>query len=246
MTVNTEAADRLASWCGTGLPTVAASLRALAAERDAIKAEHDVLRAERNAERNARFKAEEEFSHMQRRIARQRRALAKLYKRRHDRKAERDYLEKTALQAAQCHGRETLRADGLQAENARLRPESRKLRRLVRILLENDPDDMAADAVTVLDVWRKEAREFFDARDKARQSALAEAARLARHYATIVPMHGSLKSDIYEAAGQAATEIAASIEALAEKELLCEDIIRADRDAWPDHQAKGMKEQTND
>jgi hypothetical protein len=60
--------------------------------------------------------------------------------------------------------------DALRAENARLRPESRKLRRLVRILLENDPDDMAADAVTVLDVWRKEAREFFDARNKARQA----------------------------------------------------------------------------
>jgi hypothetical protein len=51
----------------------------------------------------------------------------------------------------------------------------------------------------------------------ARQSALEEAARRARHYATVVPMHGSLKSDIYEAAGQAATEIATSIEALAEK-----------------------------
>jgi hypothetical protein len=50
-------------------------------------------------------------------------------------------------------------------------------------------------------------------------------------------MHGSLKCDIYEAAAQAATEIAASTEALAEKELLCEDIIRADRDAWPDYQA---------
>jgi hypothetical protein len=71
----------------------------------------------------------------------------------------------------------------------------------------------------------------------ARQSALSEAARAARHYATIVPMHGSLKCDIYEAAGQAATEIAASIDALAEKELLSEDIIRADRDAWPDYQA---------
>ena len=71
----------------------------------------------------------------------------------------------------------------------------------------------------------------------ARQSALKKAARLARHYATIVPMHGSLKCDIYEAAGQAATEIAASIDALVEKELLSEDIIRADRDAWPDYQA---------
>jgi hypothetical protein len=38
-----------------------------------------------------------------------------------------------------------------------------KLVRLVEILLENDPDDMAADAVTVLDVWRKEAREVLDA-----------------------------------------------------------------------------------
>jgi hypothetical protein len=51
----------------------------------------------------------------------------------------------------------------------------------------------------------------------ARKDALAEAARRARHYATVVQMHGSLKSDIYEAAGQAATEIAASIEALVEK-----------------------------
>ncbi|MCA3371644.1 MAG: hypothetical protein INF89_19335 [Roseomonas sp.] len=42
------------------------------------------LAAERIAERNARFKAEAEFSHMQRRIARQRRALAKLYQRRND------------------------------------------------------------------------------------------------------------------------------------------------------------------
>jgi hypothetical protein len=41
-------------------------------------------------------------------------------------------------------------ADKLQAENARLR-------RLVQILIEEDPNDMAADAVTVLDVWRKEA-----------------------------------------------------------------------------------------
>jgi hypothetical protein len=35
--------------------------------------------------------------------------------------AERDYLEKIAIQAAQCHARETARADKLQAENARLR-----------------------------------------------------------------------------------------------------------------------------
>jgi hypothetical protein len=88
-------------------------LRALAAERDA-------LRAERNAEVGHRLKAEGALFNMERRIARHRRVLAKLYAKRHDRKAERDYLEKTALQAAQCHGRETLRADALQAENARL------------------------------------------------------------------------------------------------------------------------------
>jgi hypothetical protein len=35
--------------------------------------------------------------------------------------AERDDLEKTALQAAHCHVRETARADKLQAENDRLR-----------------------------------------------------------------------------------------------------------------------------
>jgi hypothetical protein len=51
---------------------------------------------------------------------------------------------------------------------------------------------------------------------KARRDAREEAARLARHYATIVPMHGSLKCDIYEAAAQAATEVAASIEALSD------------------------------
>ncbi len=33
-----------------------------------------------------------------------------------------------------------------------------ELARLVQVLLDNDPNDDAADAVTVLDVWRKEAR----------------------------------------------------------------------------------------
>lgn len=33
-----------------------------------------------------------------------------------------------------------------------------KLTRLVEIMIEVDPNDMAADAVTVLDVWREEAR----------------------------------------------------------------------------------------
>jgi hypothetical protein len=85
-----------------------------------VTAERDALKAERNAERSARFKVEAEFSHMQRRIARQRRALAKLYRKRHDRKAERDHLEKTAMQAAQRHEAAMARADGLLAEYARL------------------------------------------------------------------------------------------------------------------------------
>lgn len=43
------------------------------------------------------------------------------------------------------------RADTLAAENARLRD-------LVTCLLDNDPDDLAADGgVTVLDIWRKDA-----------------------------------------------------------------------------------------
>ena len=54
---------------------------------EAQAAEITRLRAERNAEISARFKAEGEFSTMQRRIARQRRALAKLYQRRHNKHA---------------------------------------------------------------------------------------------------------------------------------------------------------------
>lgn len=33
-----------------------------------------------------------------------------------------------------------------------------QIKGLVECLIFNDPDDMAADGVTVLDVWRKEAR----------------------------------------------------------------------------------------
>ena len=115
MTLTTEEAERLAATYVSGARSiVATALRSLAAERDALRANYQT---ESRAFLRTRF----EFEKMQRRIARQRRALAKLYQRRHDRKAERDYLEKTAMQAAQCHGRETLRADALQAENARLR-----------------------------------------------------------------------------------------------------------------------------
>ena len=43
--ITTEAAERLAKWCGTRLPTIADALRSLAAERDALKAENEKLRA---------------------------------------------------------------------------------------------------------------------------------------------------------------------------------------------------------
>jgi hypothetical protein len=93
MSITTEEAERLAATYVSGARSiVATALRSLAAERD-------TLRAERDAERNARFNSEAEFSHMQRRIARQRRALVKLYAKRHDRKAERDAL-RAALKTA--------------------------------------------------------------------------------------------------------------------------------------------------
>jgi hypothetical protein len=44
MIITTEEAERLASWCGTGLPTIAAALRSLASERDALQAENARLR----------------------------------------------------------------------------------------------------------------------------------------------------------------------------------------------------------
>lgn len=61
-----------------------------------------------------------------------------------------------------------------QYEVKELQARATKLTRLVEILVENDPEDMAADAVTVLDVWRKEARELLarHARLDARQAAM--------------------------------------------------------------------------
>lgn len=41
--------------------------------------------------------------------------------------------------------------------------EVESLRDLVDCLIENDPNDSAADAVTVLDVWRKDARDLMSA-----------------------------------------------------------------------------------
>jgi hypothetical protein len=96
----------------------------LEGERDALRAEVERLGAAcDNYFRQVSLMQMKHARHLptlEKRIARQRRALVKLYAKRHDRKAERDYLEKTALQAAQCHGRETLRADALQAEKVNL------------------------------------------------------------------------------------------------------------------------------
>ena len=36
----------------------------------------------------------------------------------------------------------------------------RRLEGLAKALVENDPSDMAADGITCLDVWRKEATEL--------------------------------------------------------------------------------------
>jgi hypothetical protein len=203
---------RLSAWCMGEVASVAA--------------ERDALRAERNAERNARFKAEAEFSHMQRRIARQRRALAKLYRKRHDK-----------------NGRLSSFLTGLTAENARLREavkgfactctgrcEDMEWRTAIYDALIEWHDPPRDDETPKAALRRLVHTEILAALDpavsrpaadlvaQARRDALEEAARVARHYATIVPMHGSLKCDIYEAAGQAATEIAASIDALAKGE----------------------------
>jgi uncharacterized protein (DUF3084 family) len=133
--ITTEEAERLLELgkvVPDGFRRVAAAISTLAAERDALRQERDALQADvkrlgaacNNYQRQVSLMQMRHARHLpalETRIARQRRALAKLYRKRHDRKAERDYLEKTAMQAAQCHGRETLRADKLQAENARLR-----------------------------------------------------------------------------------------------------------------------------
>ena len=53
------------------------------------------------------------------------------------------------------------RTDGAASWNdsrvKQLTAENKRLRELVTCLLHSDPADMAADAVTVLDMWRKDA-----------------------------------------------------------------------------------------
>lgn len=45
----------------------------------------------------------------------------------------------------------------LARSRGRLTNDVSELLGLVQVLLDNDPNDMAADAITVLDVWRKDA-----------------------------------------------------------------------------------------
>lgn len=40
-----------------------------------------------------------------------------------------------------------------------------RARDLINCMIDNDPNDYAADAVTVLDVWRKDARDFIASTD---------------------------------------------------------------------------------
>jgi hypothetical protein len=51
--------------------------------------------------------------------------------------------------------------DRIIAWENKLRAENARLRELVRILLDNDPDDLIADGgLTVLDGWRDSARKL--------------------------------------------------------------------------------------
>jgi hypothetical protein len=47
---------------------------------------------------------------------------------------------------------------GLETQLAQKNAEVERLRRLVQTMIDEDPNDFAADAVTVLEVWREEAR----------------------------------------------------------------------------------------
>lgn len=64
MSITTEEAERLAKWCGTGLPTIAAALRSLAAERDALQAEIEKLRAVASIPKNTLERFERLVSRM--------------------------------------------------------------------------------------------------------------------------------------------------------------------------------------
>ena len=141
------------------------------------------LRAERIAEISARFKAEGEFSTMQRRIARQRRALAKMYLFRHDRK-----LEITRLSAELA----TARREGIKEAAQSLIEKYQSM-----VIRPNTPE-----------AWRF--------------SILQDLRAMAGEKPNVIT---------------AADIDAAAIRAAAGDTRPSEEIIREDRDAWPDHQA---------
>jgi cell division protein FtsB len=108
MTITTEEAERLAQrlandaeapqtaryqpYTDSAMRNAAVTLRSLAAERDALRAENARLQDDvaclRLGRNDARLLAADALNVAERRIARQRRALAKLYRKRYDRKAE--------------------------------------------------------------------------------------------------------------------------------------------------------------
>lgn len=109
MTITTEEAERLLE-LGEVIPDgsrrVAAAISALAAERDALKAEVERLgTACDNYFRQVSLMQMRHARHLpllETRIARQRRALAKLYRKRHDRKAENARLRGAIEMAIDC------------------------------------------------------------------------------------------------------------------------------------------------
>jgi hypothetical protein len=119
------------------------------------------------------------------------------------------------------------------------------------------PAEVDARVAAAHKEWLAELNHDTDAlMEAARQSALAECIAacdaVIRLYRVELPEKYKFKPEgipfewekTWEGWAEIAEDIAAAIRALID--VPSEVIIRADRDAWPDHQAKGMKEQGND
>lgn len=74
-------------------------------------------------------------------------------------------LDETVMKQQAEIERLTGRTMRLAAQVGEQQGEVERLRALVQCLLDNDPDDYAADGVTVLQVWRKQAREALNTRN---------------------------------------------------------------------------------
>lgn len=72
------------------------------------------------------------------------------------------YVEGRCTNEFLCHGATEIELfiKRLTADRDAARRDLAEAARLVECLLNEDPNDMAADAVTVLDVWRERARAF--------------------------------------------------------------------------------------